>query len=207
LPGIINSEDMAAEYYDRLKTYVRAKVPLTDEECEKMLSCFVVKTYKKKQYIIQPGFVAGHRNFVVKGAIRAFVIDANGVDHTIQLAVAEWWISDYNSYIYQKPATMFVSPLEDSVVLQISYENEVKLKRSNYNYETFFRIMAERSTAFFQRRIISSLTQSAEERYNEFLEVYPSLVQQLPQYVIASYLGMTTEFLSKIRNKKLKKKT
>ncbi|HEX3933602.1 MAG TPA: Crp/Fnr family transcriptional regulator [Puia sp.] len=198
---------MAAEYYDRLKTYLQAKVPLTEEECEEILSCFAVKSYKKKQYIIQPGFVAGHRNFVIKGAIRAFVIDDNGVDHTIQLAISDWWISDYNSYIYQKPATMFVSPLEDSVVLQISYENEARLKRSNYKYETFFRILAERSVAFFQRRIIASLTQSAEERYNDFLAAYPSLVQQLPQYAIASYLGMSTEFLSKIRNKKVKKKT
>ena len=197
---------MTTQYYDRLKTYILARVPLCEEECEAILSCFVLKRYKKKQFIIQPGFVAQHRNFVVDGAIRAFVIDDKGIDHTTQVAIADWWISDYNSYIYQKPATMFVAPVEDSVVLQINYGSEVKLKRSNYKYETLFRIMAEGSAAFFQRRLISSLTQSAEERYNEFSVTYPSLVRQLPQYAIASYLGMTTEFLSRIRNKKLKKK-
>lgn len=197
---------MSAEYFEILKKYVLSNVPLDETERDEFLSCFKVKRYRKKQYIIQPGFVADHRNFVVEGAIRAFVIDDKGSDHTTQIAIAEWWISDYNSYIYQKPATMFVTPVEDSVVLQISYQNEAKLKRSNHKYETFFRIMAERSAAFFQRRLISSLTQSAEERYKEFSDTYPSLVQQLPQYAIASYLGMTTEFLSKIRNKKVKKK-
>lgn len=197
---------MAAEHYDKLKAYILARVPMSEEECEEILSCFTLKKYKKKQFIIQPGFVAQHRNFVVEGAIRAFVIDEKGIDHTTQVAIEEWWISDYNSFIFQKPATMFVAPVEDSVVLQISHENEARLKRSNYKYETLFRIMAERSAAFFQRRIISSLTQSAEERYNEFAKAYPSLVQKLPQYAIASYLGMTTEFLSKIRNKKVKKK-
>ena len=195
---------MATEYDDRLKAYILARVSLSEAECAGILSCFTLKRYKKKQFIIQPGFVAQHRNFVVDGAIRAFVIDDKGIDHTTQVAITEWWISDYNSYIYQKPATMFVAPVIDSVVLQLSYADEVKLKQSNYKYETFFRIMAERSAAFFQRRIIASLTQSAEERYNDFAETYPSLIQHLPQYVIASYLGMTTEFLSKIRNNKLK---
>lgn len=197
---------MTMEYYDRLEAYILARVTLGEAECKEILSCFTLKRYKKKQFIIQPGFIAQHRNFVVEGAIRAFVIDDRGIDHTTQVAIAEWWISDYNSYIYQKPATMFVAPVTDSVVLQISYASEEKLKRSNYKYETLFRIMAERSAAFFQRRIISSLTQSAEERYNEFANTYPSLIQQLPQYAIASYLGMTTEFLSKIRNNKLNRK-
>jgi len=197
---------MAEEYYEMLKAYILERVALDEEECMNILSCFSLKKYKKKQFIVQPGYVAGHRNFVVEGAIRAFIVDEGGVDHTIQIAVAKWWISDYNSYIFQSPATMFVAPVEDSIVLQISYENETRLKGSNFKYETFFRIMAERSAAFFQRRLISSLVQSAEERYNEFAETYPSLVQQLPQYAIASYLGMTTEFLSKIRNNKVKRK-
>lgn len=197
---------MSEEHIDRLKAHILQKVAFDERECQEFLACFDLKRYKKKQFIIQPGFVAQHRNYVVEGAIRAFVIDDEGIEHTVQLAVTDWWISDYNSYIFQKPATMFVSPMEDSIVLQISYDNEQKLKRADHKFETFFRITAERSTAFFQRRIISSLTQTAEERYNEFAERYPTLIQQLPQYVIASYLGMTTEFLSKIRNKKLKKK-
>ena len=100
---------------------------------------------------------------------------------------------------------MFVVAMEDSVLLQITFEDEQSLKAENYKFETFFRIIAERSGAFMQRRIIARLTQSAEERYNFFLQKYPEMINRFPQYVIASYLGMTTEFLSKIRNLKVKK--
>ena len=102
---------------------------------------------------------------------------------------------------------MFVVALEDSIILQLAHEKEQELKAANPKFETFFRIMAERTAAFFQRRIISSLTLTAEQRYDDFLEKYPLLVNRMPQYAIASYLGMTTEFLSKIRNKKVKKKS
>jgi CRP-like cAMP-binding protein len=142
----------------------------------------------------------------VKGALRAYVIDSNGEDHTIQFAIEDWWISDFNSYVYQQPATMFVVAMEDSVVLQIDYKDEQALKAANHKFETFFRIMAERGAAYHQRRIISNLTQTAEERYNNFLETYPLIVQRIPQYALASYLGMTTEFLSRIRNNKVKHK-
>jgi CRP-like cAMP-binding protein len=100
---------------------------------------------------------------------------------------------------------MFIVALEDSEVLQIDFKSEQELKKSNHKFETFFRSAAERTAAFHQRRIISALTRTAEERYNDFVATYPSVVQRLPQYVLASYLGMTTEFLSKIRNQKLKK--
>lgn len=181
------------------------KIPLTEEEAGEILSCFKEKKIKRKQYIIQPEFIAKSRNYVVQGSFRAFVMDKNGVDHTIQFAVEDWWISDYNSYVNQTPATMFVEALEDSTILQIEYECEKRLKAGNHKYETLFRIMAERSASFHQRRIISSLTQSAVERYNEFVDKYPGVVLRLPQYALASYLGMTTGFLSKIRNDKLKK--
>ena len=101
---------------------------------------------------------------------------------------------------------MFVVALEDSRILEISYDNEQILKQSNHKFETFFRIRAERTAAFMQQRIISNLTQTAEQRYENFIEHYPQIVQRVPQYALASYLGMTTEFLSRIRNKKLQKK-
>jgi hypothetical protein len=192
--------------FQKLKEHLLLKIPLTDGESEELLSCFKEKKIKRKQYIIQPEFVAKSRNYVVQGSLRAFVIDKNGIDHTIQFAVEDWWISDYNSYVNQTPATMFVEALEDSTILQIEYAAEKRLKAANHKYETLFRIMAERSASFQQRRIISSLTQSAGERYNEFVDKYPDIVLRLPQFALASYLGMTTGFLSRIRNDKLKKK-
>jgi CRP-like cAMP-binding protein len=104
--------------------------------------------------------------------------------------------------MFQQPASMFVMAVEDSTLLQISFEDEQQLKAASYKYETFFRIIAERAAAFMQRRVITNLTKSAEQRYDQFVERYPAMVNRFPQYVIASYLGMTTEFLSKIRNKK-----
>ncbi|MDN3550125.1 Crp/Fnr family transcriptional regulator [Mucilaginibacter aquaedulcis] len=193
--------------FEPLIKHIRKRVDMTDDELAELTSYFNVKKIKKKQFIIQPDFVAKHRNYVVEGAFRAYVIDGKGEEHTIQFAIEDWWISDYNSFIHQQPATMFVVALDNSIVLQLTYEQEQKLKAAGHKYETFFRIMAERSAAYQQRRIISNLTQSAEERYTDFLEKYPLVAQRVPQYALASYLGMTTEFLSKIRNNKVRRKS
>ncbi|HSC37503.1 MAG TPA: Crp/Fnr family transcriptional regulator [Chitinophagaceae bacterium] len=187
--------------------HINKRISLTSAETAELLTCFSEKRIKRKQFVVLPGTVAKHRNFVVKGAFRAYVVDESGEEHTIQFAIEDWWISDYNSYIYQQPATMYMVALEDSIILQIDYNKEQQLKKAHHAFETFFRIMAERSAAFQQRRIISGLTQTAEERYNDFLERYPLLAQRVPQYALASYLGMTTSFLSRIRNRRLKKKS
>ena len=191
--------------HDNIIAYIVKFVKLTDDEKTEFAGRFKEIRVVKRQFIVQPGFIARSRFFVVKGALRAYVVDDEGQDHTVQLAIDEWWISDYNSYIFQQPASMFVIALEDCVLLQINFEDEQQLKSSNYKFETFFRILAERSTAFMQRRLIVNLTQSAEERYNSFLQKYPQMAERIPQYAIASYLGMTTEFLSKIRNRKVKR--
>lgn len=194
------------DYPQTIINYVRKIVPLTDEEGAEFADAFKLIKVKKRQFIIQPEFTAKSRYFVLKGSLRAYVVGDEGQDHTIQLAIEEWWISDYNSYIFQQPASMFVMALEDSLMLQITYDEEAKLKASNHKFETFFRVLAERSVAFMQKRIISNLTHSAEERYTLFMEKYPAMALRFPQYVIASYLGMTTEFLSKIRNQRVKGK-
>jgi CRP-like cAMP-binding protein len=186
---------------------INQKVVLLPEELEVLLSEFKIRKIKKRQFIVQPEFVNKHRTYVLQGAFRAYVVDEKGSEHTIQFAIEDWWIADYNSYIYQTPATMFIVALEDSVILQIGYEAEQKLKSSAYNFEKLFRLMAEKSAAFYSRRIIAMLTQNAEQRYSEFLEKFPKVAQRLPQYALASYLNMTTEFLSKIRNEKVKKKS
>ena len=194
----MTSENKIVEYINRIVT-------LTDEEAELFSSGFKEVKVKKRQFIVQPNFVAKHRNFVLKGAFRAYVVDDNGQDSTIAFAIEDWWITDYNAYILQQPATMFVVALEDSIILQMDHQTEEELKKSNHKFETFFRIRAERTAAFMQQRIISNLTLTAEERYEKFIQKYPLIVQRVPQYALASYLGITTEFLSRIRNKRTKK--
>ena len=189
----------------KIVAYINRFISLTDEEAEQFSSAFKEVKVKKRQFIVQPNFVAKHRSYVLKGAFRAYVVDDNGQDHTIAFAIEDWWITDYNAYILQQPATMFVVALEDSVILQIDQQAEQQLKSSNHKFETFFRIRAERTAAFMQQRIIANLTQTAEERFENFEKKYPHIMQRVPQYALASYLGMTTEFLSRIRNKRAKK--
>lgn len=188
------------------KQHVLRRVAMPAEELGELIAGFKLKKVKKKQFIIQPDFRALHRTWVAEGAFRSYVVGQEGVDYTIQFAIEDWWISDLNSFIYQQPATLFVAAIEDSTILQIDYDTEQRLKAKYHAIETFFRIGAERTAAFHQRRIISALTLTAEERYEVFLETYPDVVQRLPQYAVASYLGMTTQFLSQIRNNKIKKK-
>jgi CRP-like cAMP-binding protein len=187
--------------------HIAARVTLNETEIQEFISHFKITKIKKRQFIIQPEFVAKYRNYVVQGAFRAYVVADEGEEHTIQFAVEDWWISDYSSFIFQQPATMFVVALEDSIVLQIDFESEQKLKAANHKFETFFRIMAERSFAGIQKRLISNLTKTAEERFTEFEQKYPSIAHRVPQYALASFLGMTTQYLSKLRNTRVHKKS
>lgn len=188
-----------------LQNQLIEKYAFTEKEADFFVAHFKERRVKKRQYIIQPDFVAKYRIFVVQGGFKAYVIDKEGQENTISLAIENWWISDPNSYIYQQPATMFVEALEDSIILQLDFENEQLLKAHSHKFETFFRSVAERGLAFMQRRLIASLTLTAEERYQQFSEKYPAFLQRVPQFAIASYLGMTTQYLSRIRKKQTKR--
>lgn len=192
---------------DSLLAYVQNHVNLSEEESRQFLESFNEVFVKKRQFICQPGFINKHRSFVVKGAFRTYAVTNEGQEHTLQFAIENWWASDFNSYIYQHPATLFIVALEDSTLLQIEHEKEQELKRSNHKFETFFRIMAEKGLAFEHRRILFNLSHSAEARYENFLLNFPNFIQRVPQYALASYLGMTTEFLSRIRKNRAHQKS
>ncbi|MFT6204255.1 MAG: CRP-like cAMP-binding protein [Spirosomataceae bacterium] len=187
-----------------LQSQLIEKHSFTVKEADFFVSHFTERKVKKRQFIIQPDFIAKYRVFVAQGTFKAYVIDKNGQEQVISLAMNGWWISDPNSFIYQQPATMFVEALEDSIILQLDFENEQILKAHSHQFETFFRTTAERGLAFTQRRLIASLTLTAEERYEQFAQKYPDFLQRVPQFAIASYLGMTTQYLSRIRNKQTK---
>jgi CRP-like cAMP-binding protein len=187
-----------------LKNQLTEKYSFTEKEADFFVSHFTERKVKKRQFIIQPDFIAKYRVYVVQGTFKAYVIGNDGQENTISLAMDGWWISDPNSYIYQQPATMFVEALEDSLILQLDFEKEQILKSHSHKFETFFRTVAERGLAFMQRRLIASLTLAAEERYEQFAEKYPDFLQRVPQFAIASYLGMTTQYLSRIRKNQTK---
>jgi CRP-like cAMP-binding protein len=195
------------EALDTISQYVARHIQLTGKEQEYFLSLLRITRVKKKQFIVQPDFICKYRTYVFSGAMRAYLVDDKGQDHTIAFAIDDWWITDYNSFIFQQPATLFVEALEDSTLIQIDYNTEQLLMETVPKFERFFRIITERSFAFLQQRMLSNLSKSAEERYEEFIHKYPGIVQKVPQYALASYLGMSTEYLSKLRNNKVAKKT
>lgn len=192
---------------NELAEYIRKLNIMTDEEASQLSSCFKEAKIKKKQFVVQPGFTPKHRNFILKGSMRAYVIGKKEEEHTILLGIETWWLQDTISYIFQQPSSMFVVALEDTTLLQLSFETEKELKANSPKCEVFFRTIAELGHAFQQRRLIANLTLSAGDRYDTFSEKYPELVKRVPQYALASYLGMTTEFLSRIRNNKRKGKS
>lgn len=185
--------------------YVERYIQLTEEEKEYFVSLLRINRVKKKQYIVQPEFVCKYRSYIISGAMRAYLVDDKGKEHTVVISIEDWWISDFNSYLSQEPATLFVEALEDSVIVQIDFHSEQQLMERIPKFERFFRLITQRSFAFLQKRILSNLSKGAEERYDEFVSKYPDIANRVPQYALASYLGFSTEFLSKIRNRKTKK--
>ena len=182
--------------------YISRYVELTTDEIERLIPFLKAKNVKKRQYIVQPGFVCRHKSYVVKGAFRAYLVDNEGKEHTMAFAIEDWWISDYSSLIYQEPATLFVEALENSEIIQIEYQDEQTFLKEIPKLEKFERIITQRSLAFQQKRLLSNFTKSAEERHDEFMEKYAAIANRVPQYALASYLGFSTEYLSKIRNRK-----
>jgi len=189
------------EHYKDLFANIKRYVTLNKEETERLRAIIRTTKIRKRQFIDQPNYVCQYRNYVVKGAFRSYFIDADGKEHTVQIAIEDWFVSDFYSYITQTPATLFVEALEDSVILQMTYDDIEGLCKEIHALSEYFRITTERAFAFSRKRALSNLSMSAEERYLELLERYPNIVKRVPQRVIASYLGFTPEFFSKIRKK------
>ncbi|WP_130734008.1 Crp/Fnr family transcriptional regulator [Flavobacterium sp. J27] len=180
-------------------------VTLDKSEIDVLSSHLKIVRIKRKQQIVQPDFVCKFRTYVVSGALKAYIVNPkDGHENVIGLAIDDWWISDFTSYINQEPATFFVEAVENSIIVQLSFENEQKLYDLIPKFERFFRLHSQRIASGMQKRMLSNLSKTAEERFDEFSHRYPKFLHKFPQYVIASYLGITTQFLSKIRNNRIK---
>lgn len=191
--------------YTNILNNIKRYVSLNKEDENQFTSIVRTTKVKRRQFIVQPNFVCSHQTYVLKGAFRSYFVTDEGIEHTIQFAIEDWFISDFNSYLNQSPASLFVEALEDSEIQQIAYEDVENLCAKNPKFERFFRLVAQKSFAYSQRRVLSNLGRSAEERFLEFQNLYPSIVQRVPQYALASYLGMSPEFLSKIRKRLISK--
>ncbi|WP_233244096.1 Crp/Fnr family transcriptional regulator [Allotamlana fucoidanivorans] len=175
-------------------------ISLTDHEVTLLKSKLVYRKYLKGQFILQQGDVCKYACFVVSGCTKTFHVDEQGLEHIIMFSIEDWWTSDMGSFITQTPADFNVQCLENTELIMFSYDTIEELYRQIPKLERFFRQIIERAFVASQKRIIRSFSLSAKERFLYFRNQYPKIEQRIPQYMIASYLGITKEFLSKIKS-------
>lgn len=187
--------------YDLLKNNIKSHIAISDTELEQFCKPFNLKQIPKKEFLLRQGEVCKFEGFVNKGCFRVYHINNEGVEHVLYFAIEGWWITDIDSFTNEKPASLFIEALEDSEVLLISKREKELLYEQFPKTEKLFRIMTQKTHVALQRRMISNLSKTADERYLDFIEKYPHLAQRLSNLQIAAYLGISHEFLSKIRKK------
>lgn len=180
-------------------------VTLTPQEQALFLSNVETKNYKAKTILLNAGEICKHSYFVNSGLLRSFNINDNIVEHVLQFACEGWWIGDMYSLLSQKPGNLFIEVMEDSEIVLLPKENQEKLYTEIPKLERFFRILTENSLVSNQERLMDNLSLTAEERFEKFCKKYPTLIQKVPQKQIASYIGVTPEFFSKMKARLLKK--
>ena len=180
-------------------------VSLTPEEETLFLYKTETKQFKAKSILLSAGEIATCTYFVNSGILRSFNINDNIIEHVLHFACEGWWIGDMYSYISEKPGNLFIEILEDAEVVIITKENQQQLYQEIPKLERFFRILAENSLVSHQERLMDNLSLTAEERFEKFCSKYPTLIQKVPQKHIASYIGVTPEFFSKMKARLLKK--
>ena len=180
-------------------------VNLTPQEQQHFLSKIEVRHYKAKTMVLHAGEVCKYSYFVNHGLLRNFSINDHIVEHVLGFACEGWWIGDMYSLLSQKPGNLFIEVLEDSEVVLLSKENQEQLYHDIPKLERFFRIITENSLVAHQERLMDNLSLSAEERFDKFCKRYPDIIQRVPQKQIASYIGVTPEFFSKMKSRMLRK--
>jgi CRP-like cAMP-binding protein len=175
-------------------------VNLDAEEQDYLISVLHYKKVKRKQLILEEGDINNKVTFVTSGCLRSYAVDKNGTEHVLQFAPAGWWITDMRSFTTGQPARLNIDAIEDSEYIYISKADFEELNIRIPKFEHYNRIIGQNALATYQHRQIDNVTLSAMERYANFCKLYPSLIKTLPQKLVASYIGVTPEFLSKMLN-------
>lgn len=182
---------------------ITSKIQLTKEEIAILETFWKEKNIEKGEYLVRNGDVCKYDSFVISGAFKIFYIHPEtGKEEILSFAIEDWWATDLDSFCHQKASIYNIQALEKSAVIQISHHQFDELVKTIPKMEHYFRVILQGHNASIHQRIILANAFSAEERYRDFIEKYPKMVQKIPQYLIASYLGITPEFLSKLRSKK-----
>lgn len=196
---------MHQEIQDRFTVMIdffNSIIPLKQEEKELIRQYFYLRSYKKRMFVLQEGDVCQHLNFVLSGCLRMYKDDENGNPHILLFATDGSWINDLDSYYEQKKSLLNIDVLENAELLQISREDIVKLYLTAPKFDRIFRILTERNLVILQNRMLENISLSAEERYYNLLSSHPDLINRIPQVHIASYLGVSAEFISRLRSRR-----
>jgi CRP-like cAMP-binding protein len=187
--------------YQLLRQNIEQHVHLTEAELSGFTALFELKKVNKKQMLLSAGEVCRFEGFVTKGIFRVYHIGQNAAEQILYFAIENWWIADIDSFNNERPSQLFIEAIEDSEVLLISKKDKEFAYANLPKIEKLFRIMTQKTHVALQRRMIDNLGKTADQRYTDFIEKYPQLYQRLSNLQIAAYLGISHEFLSKIRNK------
>jgi CRP-like cAMP-binding protein len=187
--------------FESLQTYLQARATFSEQEFTFIKTLFISRTLHAGESLHQAGEVAKYAAFVARGCLRSYVIDPRGKEHIVMFAPETWWLADNISLATKAPSQYFVDAIEDSDVLLIDPASHERLVEKIPGYAAAFRKGLQKHAAAKDQRIVSSLSSSAEERYLDFLSTYPSIATRVPQWMVASYLGVSPETISRIRKK------
>lgn len=191
--------------FESIDQFVAKYIALSGEELEFFHSLLRMKKMRKKQFLLQEGQVCDFEGFILKGCTRTYYLDKEGVETILLFAVEDWWVSDITSFAERKPSNLFIETVEDTELLTIDYAGKTRLFERVPAFERMFRLLVQRSLGVLQQRFYAAVSQTAEERYKAFMERYPLVAQRVPQHQIARYIGVSPEFLSKVRSTMYKK--
>lgn len=182
-----------------LRKHIEEIVSLTDEEWNFIDPFFTPKKLKKHQFLIQEGNAVLHEFWILKGLLKTYIVDSDGKEHILHFAPEQHWTSDYFAFQYQQPAQLFVECIEDSSFLCLQLADREHICNHVPAMANFFRIKSNRGYIALQQRILALLTETAEQRYNNLISKYPSLIQRVPKKLLAAYLGVSRETLSRLK--------
>ena len=183
-----------------LRRHIEEIISLTDEEFTFVLSHFQKVNKLKHQYLVEEGSIVDKEYWIIKGCLKSYFVDHNGKSHILQFGMENWWITDYESFVKQTKSKTSIDCIEDSELLYITFENRDKLTAQMHKMERFWAKKSKIGRIALQNRILSLLQNSAKERYELLLQQYPTLFQRVPKKMIAAYLGVSRETLSRLNS-------
>ena len=187
--------------FESINNYVNHCGSFAPEELAAFNELLVPKSVKKKQILLREGEVCNFEAYIVKGCVRTYYIDENGSEVILQFAIEDWWVGDIGSFHERTPSLFYIEAMEDSELLTLNPTTKATLLDKMPQFERVFRLMIQRHLVAVEHRLIHTIARTAEQRYLEFTKQYPKIIQRVPQHYIAAYLGMTPEFLSKVRRR------